>query len=227
MESRVIYLNGEPTKYIMYEDSTVINTNTGKEVKSWVNSHGRYEICLFEKGKKYYRRIARLKAELFIPNPNNYPEVDHINGNRLDDRISNLEWVTSEVNLQRAKDLGIQSWYGEDSPVSILTESDVHEICKQLELGVSGKDISEEYNISRTNVSDIKNGKIWTHISNQYNLTKKSKCALTEEDVVEICFMIKDGMKQSEIAKIFNVGSDTIGKIKRKERWTQVTEGLL
>lgn len=226
MEYKVINIKGEETHYILYKDGRVKNIETNKFVRSWINMHGRREICLSHKGKKYFRRLARLLAETFIPNPNNLPEVDHINGDRLDDRLENLEWVTSEENLKRAKDLGIQSRFGEDSPVSILTEEQVKEICRRLERGESGKIIAGDFNISRTNISDIKNGHIWTNISKDYNLLRKSRNTLTEDDVVDIWLKLQEGMNSVAIAKIYNVNPDTIGKIKRRERWTHITNKL-
>lgn len=137
-----------------------------------------------------------------------------------------MEWVTSEENLKRAKDLGIQSRFGEDSPVSILTEEQVKEICRRLERGESGKIIAGDFNISRTNISDIKNGHIWTNISKDYNLLRKSRNTLTEDDVVDIWLKLQEGMSSVAIAKIYNVNTDTIGKIKRRERWTHITNKL-
>lgn len=50
-----------------------------------------------DNGNKY--RVHRLVALAFIPNPNNYPEIDHINGIRDDNRIENLRWTTHQQNL--------------------------------------------------------------------------------------------------------------------------------
>ena len=54
-----------------------------------------------------YKSLSRLVAETFIPNPLNKPEVNHINGNKYDNTINNLEWVTSLENKQRAWDNGL------------------------------------------------------------------------------------------------------------------------
>lgn len=75
-------------------DGRVRNSKTGKEYKGIMNS-GYIRICI----KKFYR-LHRLVALTFIPNPENKPVVDHINHDRLDNRVENLRWATiSENNL--------------------------------------------------------------------------------------------------------------------------------
>lgn len=66
------------------------------------NHQGYCTIKLSKNGKKRTARIHRLVAEVFIPNPNNYPCVNHIDGNKLNNHIENLEWCTHQQNMQHA-----------------------------------------------------------------------------------------------------------------------------
>lgn len=54
------------------------------------------------------KKLHRLVAETFIPNPNNYPVINHINGNKLDNRAENLEWCTISHNNKEAYRLGLR-----------------------------------------------------------------------------------------------------------------------
>ena len=49
-------------------------------------------------GERYSRQVHRLVAEAFIPNPNNYPQINHKNGIKNDNRLSNIEWCNNSMN---------------------------------------------------------------------------------------------------------------------------------
>lgn len=76
----------------------------GKQYCRWVDNVGYYQSSFTENGKKHYVRLHRLLALAFIPNPNNYPQVNHIDGNKLNNDISNLEWATNSQNTKHGYD---------------------------------------------------------------------------------------------------------------------------
>lgn len=72
----------------------------GKILSPKISNKGYLETTLMKEGKSYYKRIHRLIAETFLPNPNNYSCINHINENKTDNKIENLEWCTSKQNIE-------------------------------------------------------------------------------------------------------------------------------
>jgi len=72
------------------------------------NTHGYLQVFLSKNGKIKTCRVHVLVAKAFLPNPANRPEINHINANRLDNSVSNLEWVTSSENSKHAFNMGRQ-----------------------------------------------------------------------------------------------------------------------
>lgn len=66
-------------------------------------------IILTISEKKKYVNVHRLIASCFIPNPQNLPEVNHIDGNKLNNQVENLEWVTTRQNQLHAIAMGVSS----------------------------------------------------------------------------------------------------------------------
>ena len=71
------------------------------------NNYQYYFVGLLKDGKRKYFAVHRLVAIMFIPNPNNYEQVDHLDGNKLNNNVKNLEWVTPKENTNRAWNKGL------------------------------------------------------------------------------------------------------------------------
>lgn len=82
--------------YSINEKGDIRNDKTGRILKPRKGTSGYLQIMLGYKTSPLY--VHRLVATAFIPNPDNLPQVDHINGNKLDNAVSNLRWVSVSDN---------------------------------------------------------------------------------------------------------------------------------
>ena len=90
-----LILNGD---YAVTIDGDVISIKSNKSLRSHDNGHGYKTVCLCIDGKPKTYYVHRLVASAFVENPNDYPEVNHIDEDRGNNRAENLEWCTSKYN---------------------------------------------------------------------------------------------------------------------------------
>ena len=86
-----------------YDISTlgrVRNNKTSNIIKADEEEKGYQRLSIIVNGKKKHFAIHRLVALAFIPNPNNYPQVDHIDGDKTNNKVSNLRWCSNEQNAK-------------------------------------------------------------------------------------------------------------------------------
>ena len=141
--------------YEITREGQVINKHTGRALKPQPNDKGYGRVHI---GRKFYF-VHRLVAELYVPNPECKPQVNHINGDKTDNRSENLEWVTNKENRSHAvkSKLHLQ---GEDCPWHKLSVDDVTYI-RDNPRGLMQKELAEMFGVKPSTISSIVTRRTW------------------------------------------------------------------
>jgi len=140
--------------YLITENGEVINKITNHVLKPQPNNKGylRVNLC----GKKYF--VHRLVAEKYIPNPYNKEQVNHIDGNKTNNKVNNLEWVTNQENRNHAVKTNLHLC-GEQCSWSKLKQKDIDYIRKNN--NIDAKILAQQFNVSISTIKDIINYRTW------------------------------------------------------------------
>jgi len=146
-------------------------------LKAWINAYGYVSVKLYKRTapKTFIKKttpLHRIMAIAFLPNESNKPEVNHIDGNKKNNTLSNLEWNTSKENVTHAISNGLRDTKGEKQRCAILTENEVIEIRKS-KLGY--RRLAKIYtHVSLSAITSAKQGRTWKHLPSREELNNQT-----------------------------------------------------
>ena len=151
----------------------------GRERKLRLNPNGYLDVNLHKDGKVLNCKVHRLVAETFLRNTDNKRTVNHIDGNKINNRVDNLEWATHTEQQKHAYDSGLKvSKKGEQCYNCKLTEAKVREIrerrTKNPEVWTFRK-LAKEYGVSKSQIHRIISGELWKHTYREDQQVDSSK----------------------------------------------------
>ena len=144
-------------------------TSRGAVVKDQVlvtrkDPSGYIIVSLYYENNNYLRRVHRLVAEAFLPNPDNLPVVNHIDGNKSNSKLCNLEWVSILDNMAHAIQTGLRDGHG------IFTSDEVAAILNSYNTSdVSQTELARFYGVSVSVISNIVNHKSYRNYLSEEN----------------------------------------------------------
>lgn len=150
-----------------------------------------------------------------------YESVNHIDGDKLNNNINNLEGLSLKENSKHQWEIGLAK-RGEDCSYAKLTEKEVKEIKKLLRLGYIQRTIADYYNVHRSTILGINLKLIWAHVEYDESVKvpqiknvkkKRSDRKFDDEKVNEIKSLYTEGVSQIKLSKKFNVSRGTIKKV--------------
>lgn len=139
----------ENSVFIIDEKGVVSNTITQKIISKRINQKGYECFNLFINGKCRNFKTHRLLGICFILNPNNYPCINHIDGNKLNNCLSNLEWCTLSYNTTHAYKLGLIK------PNRKFSSDQEKDILSLINTGLSQRKVGELFNTSQQVIFNI------------------------------------------------------------------------
>lgn len=164
MESIEIFNN-----YILYSDGSVYSRYKGRFIKFSPDKKGYYTSRLIVDGKPKTVKLHRLVGENFVDNPHNYAEINHIDGDKSNNHVNNLEWCSRGYNLQHAWDLELRVRpNGGLNGRATISEETAIGICEDIIGKHKTCDIARKYGVKWHIVDSIRRGKTWKHVSIKY-----------------------------------------------------------
>ncbi|MBQ4494908.1 MAG: HNH endonuclease [Selenomonadaceae bacterium] len=148
-------------------------------------------------------RIHRLVASAFIPNPENKPQVNHIDGHTMNNHISNLEWVTGSENQRHAVKAGLRK-SGEDNYNAKLTNEQVRYI-RENPLGLTQPQLAEKFGVAQVSISDIQLGKLYKQAGGIIHSKRQGGVPRVPDD-------IREQIRAEYKAGVYGCGSCALAK---------------
>lgn len=163
LEENEKWIPGYEGRYSVNVHGEVFSHYFGKiKRKPTIDRLGYETIALTKDNKRVCSSVHRTVASCFIENPNKFKEVNHKDGDKLNNKLENLEWCSRKDNMKHAFKIGlINNLKGDKHPGAKLTEE------QAIEIKFSGKSTRYfilKYNLDKSTINKIKNGTNWKHL---------------------------------------------------------------
>ena len=154
----------EAPGYLVSREGGIFSAKTSTiiQLKTRIDRYG-YELVTLWVGGPITRKVHRLVAIAYLENPLNLPTVNHIDGNKLNNHVTNLEWLSMMDNHRHGFATGLQK-IGSSKSVSKLTDADIPRIRELIKQGMGNTEIGKLFGVSCGCIYSIKIGHSWSHI---------------------------------------------------------------
>lgn len=134
--------------YDIKQDGSIVSHKTGKPIYEYVNPKGYHFVRLVIEGKKKTVLKHRVIANKFLPNPLRLPEVNHIDGDKSNNAVSNLEWCSRKHNVEHAVKTGLHH-RGCSQGLTTLVPEQIREMRRLHQAGLDCAEIGRRFDRSQ------------------------------------------------------------------------------
>lgn len=184
---------------------------------------------------KYYKKdnneyklktkaVHRIVTETFIynNNPKIKNQVNHIDGNKENNKVENLEWCTNQENREHAVNNGlVADKKGEKQSIAVLNDKQVIDIYTSNKSRIH---MSKKYNVSKHTISNIRGDNTWTHVTKNLIKGNYKNDKFLSEDTVKGIFI--SDLSNKEISEKYNIDRAIVSNIKNGKSYRNITKNM-
>lgn len=155
--------------FLVDDDLCVYNKYTNRKLKPFLGTDGYYQVVAhLPNGRRYHKRLHIIIANCFIPNPQNYKYVNHIDSDKTNNRINNLEWCTNSYNVTHG-------WHSGNRTHKNNTQISAYKLDELIGEYKSIRECARELNLDRHKIARILKGELPTdYMQYRFEYTAKS-----------------------------------------------------
>jgi hypothetical protein len=204
-----------------------------RKLKPSIIGSGYLKVELINKdGERKSRLVHRIIAMTYLDNPENKSSVNHKDGNKFNNDIFNLEWVTAKENRAHALKTGLaKGMVGDEHPMKKITSKDIIDIIEMILSGEDNETIGKKYSLHSRYISLIRHRRRWKSIFSKYFpnyrpilsnkkpiIEEHSKSKISVEDQVKIISEL-ESRTNIELSKLYKLDASVFSRIRSKKTW--------
>ena len=234
------YIPGIYPYYMLNNYGRVYHKALGKLISLGISTSGYFCYPFSTINGPITTQIHRLEMIIFKP-IDGYEELDvnHEDGNKLNNFIGNLEWASRSDNISHSFNTGLHP-VGEDLSFTKISNAQAKEICDLLQSGLQPLEISRLLNINSNIIQSIKNKDTWKHVSEGYEFVQKPRRLFTMEEASRICEYFANNNIDNKTVNdhsrdaLLSIGInptenlvDTVRKIYNRKYYTNISQNYI
>jgi predicted DNA-binding protein (UPF0251 family) len=211
------------TEYKVSNKGEIYSEKSAKLLRQNDDGNGYMKVTLWIDGMQSSEKVHRLVATAFLPKMQHQTTVNHKDGDKLNNCVSNLEWLSHSDNMRHAHITGLMQ-KGSECTNAKLDEASVEAIKLLFVDGLSNQEIANSFGVERGTIGKIRQLKTWKHVRPDLVFPESSptvhrRVALTPDDIPKIRELYAKNVSLAGIGKMFGVHSGTISGIVSGKTW--------